>query len=113
MGRLKALPSRLAALPPVIHSRADAEGHDEDLQARKWMKSRRWKALRWEVLVRDRFTCQCGCGRTEPDTAMLVADHRQPHRGDPRLFWDRNNLQTLWKPHHDREKQRSERAAPR
>ena len=38
------------------------------------MKSRKWKRLRWRVLVRDRFTCQCGCGHVERDTAQLVAD---------------------------------------
>ncbi|WP_208353363.1 hypothetical protein [Pseudaestuariivita rosea] len=28
--------------------------------------------------------------------------------GDPKLFWDRTNLQTLCPHHHDRQKQRAE-----
>lgn len=38
-------------------------------------------------------------------------DHIIPHRGDKRLFWDRNNWQPLCKPCHDRHKQRQERQA--
>ena len=31
-----------------------------------------------------------------------VVDHIRPHRGDPVLFWDRSNWQSLCKAHHDR-----------
>ena len=31
-----------------------------------------------------------------------VVDHIHPHRGDPVLFWDRSNWQSLCKAHHDR-----------
>jgi len=62
------------------------------------------------VLVRDCFTCRMpGCGKVEGDTSQLVADHRRPHRGDERLFWDERNLQCLCKPCHDSTKQRQER----
>lgn len=37
-----------------------------------------------------------------------VADHIVPHRGNPDLFWDPANLQSLCTLHHD-EKQRIER----
>ena len=50
-----------------------------------------------------------GCGKIEGDTSQLVADHRRPHRGDERLFWDERNLQCLCKPCHDGTKQRQER----
>ena len=39
-----------------------------------------------------------------------VADHITPHRGDAALFW-RGKLQSLCKPHHDRDKQHEERMA--
>lgn len=55
------------------------------------------------------FTCQC-CGRIEGDTSKLVADHIIPHRGDPALFWDMSNLQTLTKQCHDSNKQRLEKS---
>jgi 5-methylcytosine-specific restriction endonuclease McrA len=64
------------------------------------------------VLVRDLFTCQmAGCGRIEPDTSKLVADHKVAHRGDERLFWDEQNLQCLCKDCHDRLKQSEERSS--
>ena len=41
-----------------------------------------------------------------------VADHVEPHAGDPDLFWN-GKLQSLCKPHHDRDKQRAEAAGRR
>jgi 5-methylcytosine-specific restriction endonuclease McrA len=81
---------------------------------RSWYKSARWRALRLVIFARDLYTCQWrGCGFTTADTSLLVADHVDPHRGDERLFWSTDNLQTLCKPCHDRHKQRAERAAMR
>lgn len=37
-----------------------------------------------------------------------VVDHVVPHRGDERLFFDTENLQSLCKPCHDRHKQAQE-----
>lgn len=95
--------------------RLEVSGDDgrRDRQARRWYSLARWKAkpngLRWQCLLRDEFTCQWpGCGRTEHDTSQLVADHIEPHRGDPSLFFDLGNLQTLCKTCHDTHKQRAE-----
>jgi 5-methylcytosine-specific restriction protein A len=33
--------------------------------------------------------------------AANVVDHIVPHKGDQALFWDKNNWQSLCKPHHD------------
>jgi 5-methylcytosine-specific restriction enzyme A len=30
-----------------------------------------------------------------------VVDHKVPHKGDPEIFWDRSNWQSLCKRHHD------------
>lgn len=46
-------------------------------------------------------------GRDKPNSA--VVDHIQPHRGNPDLFWDINNLTTVSKLYHDSTKQRIER----
>jgi len=73
-----------------------------------WYKTARWQRLRLEIFKRDHYTCQCGCGLIEGDTSQLVADHKIPHRGDERLFWDKDNLQTMRKPCHDGDKQRAE-----
>jgi 5-methylcytosine-specific restriction protein A len=40
-----------------------------------------------------------------------LCDHIEPHRGDDRLFWDENNLQTLCKGCHDEVKQAEEQAS--
>lgn len=34
--------------------------------------------------------CACGCGRRAD-----MVDHKIPHRGDQRLFWDRSNWQPM------------------
>lgn len=90
----------------MIQQRADAGA-----PWRRWYKTARWQALRLKIFVRDRFTCQmAGCARIEGDTSKLVCDHKTPHRGDERLFWDEANLQTLCKPCHDSLKQAAEQA---
>lgn len=76
-----------------------------------WYKTARWQQLRKQTFIRDMFTCQCGCGVVEADTSQLVCDHRKPHRGDARLFWDETNLQTMRKSCHDGRKQREEQAS--
>lgn len=77
---------------------------------RRWYGLARWRDLRLQVFVRDRFTC-CMCKALEGDTSKLVCDHREPHRGDPDKFWDPGNLQTLCKsPCHDKHKQALEQA---
>jgi 5-methylcytosine-specific restriction endonuclease McrA len=81
---------------------------------RKWYSTAAWRSLRIETFKRDGFTCQMeGCGRIEGRSHMLVCDHREPHRGDKQLFWDRENLQTLCKPCHDSRKQKLERGGAR
>lgn len=39
----------------------------------------------------------------------MVVDHKIPHRGDLKLFWDSRNLQTMTKPCHDKFKQSQEK----
>lgn len=111
MGRLRHLPGRLGQLAPKLGRAAPDLGRDQvrdRTQAwRKWYKTARWQKLRWSILVRDVFTCR-RCKRVEGNTALLVADHIEPHRGDERRFWDADNLQCLCKACHDSDKQRAE-----
>lgn len=67
---------------------------------RVWYGSARWKQLRWQVCVRDLFTCQL-CHRIAGRKGEAVADHKVPHRGNALLFWDENNVQTICKSCHD------------
>jgi 5-methylcytosine-specific restriction enzyme A len=110
MGKLKAISAPLRTLAPRVATGRDVSGHSYAGEPwRRWYSTARWERLRQDVFLRDGFTCQCGCRRLILAEPERVADHVREHKGDPRLFWDRNNLQTLWKPHHDGWKQRLER----
>lgn len=102
MAKLQMLKPLIGAIKPTLAAQTSTARDDY----RGWYKTSRWQKLRWSILVRDRFTCQMsGCGRVEPDTSLLVADHVIPHRGDVSLFWDDRNLQCLCKTCHDSLKQ--------
>jgi 5-methylcytosine-specific restriction protein A len=76
----------------------------------KWYKTKRWQDLRLQTFTRDLFQCRM-CGRIEGNTSKLACDHIKPHGGDPVLFWDPANLQTLCiDPCHDTLKRREEQA---
>ncbi|WP_085025281.1 HNH endonuclease [Ensifer aridi] len=115
MGRLSTIKPRLATLVTKIgrapgDEKARLRERDQTVGWRSWYKTARWQKLRMNVLIRDRFTCQMvGCGRIEPETSQLVADHKIQHHGDEALFWDENNLQCMCKPCHDKLKQKDER----
>lgn len=77
-----------------------------------WLHTARWQKLRLQVLVRDRYVCQqTGIplvgGKNAPNSP--VVDHKRPHRGDPDMFWDINNLQAVAKSWHDSHKQSLEK----
>lgn len=128
MGRLRSLPPRLKAIAPRLSgspsapaSRQEAEAErtrrrDQEDAGRKLYNTRAWKALRLEVLKRDSYTCQKTgviCLGLHPAPNSPVADHIVPHHGDPELFWNINNLQTVSKAYHDSQKQREERKQER
>ncbi len=71
----------------------------------------RWAKARLAYLAEHPLCCRCQeTGTIEPAT---VVDHIQPHRGDPKLFWDRKNWQPLCASHHNSHKQREERRGHR
>lgn len=113
MARLKALRPGVRSLPwTIAYAPKDERERDrfrDKQQWRKWYRTARWRALRKAVLIRDSLTCQ-RCGHIEPDTSNLVANHKRPHRGDERLFWDERNVETVCKPCHDGPIQSEERA---
>lgn len=63
-------------------------------------------------MQRDGYICQqtgaALIGR-HPAPNSPVVDHKRPHRGDPKLFWDEGNLQTVSKAYHDKVKQSLEK----
>ena len=61
---------------------------------------RAWQKARIDYLEAHPLCVECMKeGRYRKAT---VVDHIIPHRGDARLFWDRENWQPLCKMHHDR-----------
>ena len=98
MSRLPRMAPRVTAMRPALSAPKDEAGRTAHRRKvnpwRAWYNTARWQRLRWSVLRRDLFMCQM-CGRTEPDTSRLVADHKTPHRGSPDLFWSLDNLQAL------------------
>ncbi len=112
MGKLTNLKPQLAVLRSTVMPARDEHGHSRAAEPwRNWYSLKRWLVLRREVFVRDLFTGQMqGCGRVVGDTSKLVADHKAPHRGDPRLFWDEGNVHTLCTWCHSSLKQAEEKA---
>jgi 5-methylcytosine-specific restriction protein A len=65
-----------------------------------------WKRQRLAQLQAEPLCCFCEAkGVVE---AATVADHKDPHKGDPELFFDADNLQSLCKRCHDSTKARIE-----
>tara|TARA_R110000787_G_scaffold240167_1_gene346406 strand:+ start:215 stop:1036 length:822 start_codon:yes stop_codon:yes gene_type:complete len=58
--------------------------------SRKVTRTKRWKALRMEILERDGFKC-CHCSAK----GRLEVDHIQPVRSHPELSYEPRNLQSL------------------
>lgn len=67
-----------------------------------------WKKLRHAQLSAEPLCAMCMSDRGLP-TAATVADHKVRHEGNLTLFFDRLNLQSLCKTHHDSSKQRQEK----
>ena len=73
----------------------------------KWYKLKRWKTLRLSQLAKQPY-CQCPHHLNQKVKANVV-DHIKPHKGDPKLFWNPKNLQSMLKACHDKFKQSQER----
>lgn len=75
---------------------ARAEQGRAEEAGRAWYNTTRWRILRALVLREADYLCECEtCKAEERATPANTADHIKPHRGDPRLFWDRANLQAM------------------
>lgn len=68
--------------------------------------SREWEKARKAFLARHPFCLRCGAPAS-------VVDHKDPHRGDQAIFWDKTRWQPLCPPCHSGAKQRLERRQQR
>lgn len=79
----------------------------EAQQWQRWYKTKLWQRLRANHLKAHPY-CQCPHHKGKHAVANTV-DHKAPHRGDRRLFFDARNLQSMTKQCHDRYKQSQEK----
>jgi 5-methylcytosine-specific restriction protein A len=120
MGKLSALKPVLRTLSPrlgvaVGDKQAQERARDQRNDWRSWYKTKRWQDLRMQVFVRDAFVCQRTgvlCIGKHPASNSPVANHKKAHRGDPELFWDINNIETVTKEVHDSLIQAEEQSVP-
>lgn len=65
--------------------------------------SMQWRHIRLAVLDRDEFLCQ-QCLRMGRETLLSISSpvhHKTPHKGDRKLFFDMENLESVCKCCHD------------
>lgn len=73
------------------------------MKHRRLYDSVRWRKIRIQVLNEEPL-CRI-CSKVGRVTAADTVDHIIPHKDDPVLFYDRDNLQSLCKLCHDSAKQ--------
>lgn len=92
------------------------EASRSDYEQRRGSARRRGYDARWERASAQHkadFPLCAGCLAVGRYTATAVTDHVVPHRGDPTLFWDRDNWQSACAWHHDVVKARLEHMVDR
>jgi 5-methylcytosine-specific restriction endonuclease McrA len=102
--KLRALPPRIATLKTQRVPALPASTTGPSWRTDKTSSTQRGYTYAWQK-ARERFLdahplcVECEAeARTTPAT---IVDHKIPHRGDQKLFWDETNWQSMCKPHHD------------
>lgn len=99
---------RLTTLQPRVRSaqlsRLPVTSAKQDHKA--LYNSREWREGRIEHLRAN--PCCKRCDDEGRVTEATVVDHKVPHQGNRELFFDRDNWESICKPHHDSDKQREE-----
>lgn len=76
------------------------------MTSKRMYDTARWRALRKAFL--DEHPLCALCAKAGKIEAADTVDHVRPHKGDPILFWDWDNLQSLCAPCHDSIKRQQE-----
>lgn len=75
----------------------------QDHRDNKWLylyKSARWQAMRDAQLRKDPLCCKCR--KQNRLTPADTADHIKPHHGNPDLFYNADNMQSMCASCHSR-----------
>ena len=78
------------------------------LPNRDQLYGRKWRKARHAYLMRNLWCVMCE--RAGHKTRATVVNHKTKHEGDPVLFWDVDNWESLCTPHHDSTQQRFEKS---
>lgn len=120
MPKLKTIGPLVGTIKPLVGRMPGEQARDKHRREtqpwRAWYGTSRWERLRLKAFERDLYTCQRSgeiCGGKGNDPNAPVANHKVPHHGDPALFWDINNIETVTKRIHDSLIQAEERKAAR
>lgn len=110
--KLQTLKPRLAELGSRIKAPAISAGSWEGSQgtARQRGYDAKWRRERARYLAENPLCVMCLAMEPSHVEAATVVDHKIPHMGDKELFWNRNNWQSLCKPHHDSHAQKRDNA---
>ncbi len=79
---------------PHCYPKERAEAESRRPNAYRRMYGPEWQSLRKLVALRDGYQCR-QCGRLCYRKGDMHIDHIVPHKGNPDLFWDLDNLQVL------------------
>jgi len=118
MPKLTNLPSLLRKEPPRLKVQDRDQRRYVEQPWRKWYGSAEWQRLRIQAFERDSYVCQrsgvmCVPGGTGQEDNAPVCNHRIPHKGDPALFYNLDNLECVSKKVHDSIISSEERQAAR
>lgn len=77
------------------------------VHTKNFYKTKQWKQIRENQLLRNPLCARCLS--KNKITAANVVHHKIPHKGNHKLFFDVNNLESLCKRCHDSDEQSIER----
>jgi 5-methylcytosine-specific restriction endonuclease McrA len=89
-----------------VQARTDASWRGSTKSSRERGYTWKWEKARKRFLQAHPLCCYCE--REGRVTAATVVDHKIPHRGDMKIFWDESGWQALCVAHHSGAKQREE-----
>lgn len=81
-----------------LHPSTKKINRDPDIK--RLYNSPLWRTLRAQQLAKDPWCADCLSNGMH--VVATEVDHIKPHHGDPNLFFDAKNLQSLCKPDHSR-----------
>lgn len=112
MPRRPKTPCRHPGCPELIpYGQKYCETHKKLHPEETRSAGKRGYGSRWQKFSRNYLKTHPLCVRCQKEGKYVratVVDHIKPHRGDPKLFWDVENMQPLCKSCHDRKTRRED-----